>query len=472
MLQDTFRSIFEHAPVGMAYVSLEGVWLDVNRRLCEMTGYSREELRGTDFQHITHPDDLPGNLDGRARLASGDLKSYFVEKRYVRKDGRIIWVKLSVSPMGEPDHQEPQYFIAVVDEITEYKRAQEMRLTAEEKCSKAFRETPMAIKLVSLRDNRYLEVNEAFERFTGYSREEAIGRTPLELNLWVEPAKRQAMVETVLAGERIQGWENQFRTKDGRIRTALYFVEQIDIDGEPCLLAAVLDITDRKRLETELQELSGRLIEAQDEERRRVAAELTDSLGQSVTVVSMEASQLARSTPGALGRDFQSLSAKIQDIASGIGILSQSLYPSGLDYTGLPWAIECLCRQFTHLYGLQVSFKHEGIPSSVSPEIALGLYRIVQEGLRNIVQHSGTRQGWIELVCDGRSIRLNLWDKGVGFNSSAKAGLGLPTMRERCRRLNGCLDIHNGQGTRLEVQIPLASAEPDLFSPLLDVTAE
>lgn len=456
----------------MAHVSLEGKWLEVNRRLCEMTGYSRGELLGSSFQQITHPDDLADNLDALAKLASGELESYSTEKRYIRKDGRTIWVKVSASAMRQPEPDESLYLISVVDEITEYKRAQEMRLKAEEKFSKAFRETPMVIKLVSLRDNRYLEVNEAFEKFTGYSREEAVGRTPLELNLWVEPAKRQEMLETILAGRRIHGRENKFRTKDGRIRTALYFVEQIDIDGEPCLLAAVLDITDRKRLETELQELTGRLIEAQDEERRRVAAELTDSLGQSVTVISMEACQLARSTPGALGRDFQSLCAKIQDIASGIGILSQSLHPAGLDYTGLPWAIECLCRQFTHVYGLQVAFKHEGIPSSVSPEIALGLYRIVQEGLRNVVQHSGTRQAWIELVCDGRSIRLHLWDKGVGFNSSAKRGLGMLTMRERCRRLNGRLDIHHEKGTRLKVQIPLADPEPDVFYSSLDLSAE
>lgn len=471
--RDTFRAIFEHAPAGMAQVSLEGHWLEVNRRLCEMTGYSREELLATNFQQITHPDDLPGNLDGLANLSSGDLEVYSVEKRYIRKDGFTIWVKISVAPIRNLTHETDGYFIAVVDDITEYKRARELRLKAEEKWSKAFRESPLAIVVIRLKDDRLLEVNDAFEPFTGYSRQEAIGRTSNELNLFVEPIVPQEIIDTVQAGDRVRGWEKRFRTKDGRIGHALFFADQIEIDGEPCLLGAALDITDRKRLETELHELSGRLIHAQDEERKRIATELSDSLGQSVTVISFEACQLARSTRGELGRDLQSLCAKIQDIVSGIGILSQSLHPSGLDYTGLPWAIECLCRQFTHVYGLQVAFKHEGIPTFLPADVALVLYRIVQEGLRNVVQHSGTRHAWIELAREEQSIRLELWDKGVGFDpASVKSGLGLLTMRERCHRLNGRLAVHNKRGACIEVHIPLADLEPDLFNPLLDIERE
>ena len=477
--QDTFRAIFDHAPVGMAQVSLDGRWLEVNHRLCEMTGYSREELLATNFQQITHPDDLPHNVDALANFTTGGLERYSVDKRYIRKDGCTVWVRVSVAPMrdltheGLVAHESVVGFIAVIEEITEYKRAQELRLKAEEKCSKAFRQTPMAITLISLRDHRYLEVNDAFLRLTGFSREEVIGRTPFDLNLWVEPAQRPEMVEAILAGNRVEDGEYQFRTKDGRVVTVSGFAEAIEIDGESCYIGAALDITDRKRLETELHELTGRLIQAQDEERKRIAAELTDSLGQSVTVISFEACQLARSTQGGLGRDLQSLCAKIQDIASGLGILSQSLHPSGLDYTGLPWAIECLCRQFTHVYGLQVAFKHEGIPSFLSADVALVLYRIVQEGLRNVVQHSGTRKAWIELAHEDGNIRLELWDKGVGFDpASLKAGLGLLTMRERCRRLNGWLAVHNNSGTRIEVHIPLADVESDLFNGLLNTAPD
>jgi PAS domain S-box-containing protein len=462
--QATFREIFDRAPVGMARVSLEGRWVEVNQRVCDMTGYSREELLAGDWQMLTHPDDLPANLDMRTKFASGELENASFEKRYIRKDGVVVWVKISCSLMRDEASQEPTHMVTIIDDITEYKRAQERHLTAEEKWSKAFRQTPMAMAIFSLKDYRFVEVNDAFEAFTGFSRYEATGRKLDELEFFVDRQSIKEMIDTVVAGNRVEAWERQYRFKDGRIGSAVFFADQIEIDGEPCIIGTGMDITERKRLETELQELSGRLIEAQDEERRRISAELTDSLGQSITVISFEASQLARTAQGEIAPDLNSLAAKIRDISAGIEIVSQSLHPSGLDYTGLPWAIEGLCRQITHLYGLQVALKHENIPSNLPADVALGLYRIVQEGLINVVRHSGMRQAWIELASDGTNIRLNLWDNGVGFNSDAvRAGLGLLMMRERCRRLNGWITINSENGTRIEAQIPLANVEADLF---------
>ena len=462
---ETFRAIFDQAPVGLAQVSVQGDWLEVNQRVCDITGYSRDELLNTNWQAITHPEDVYLCLDLLERFVAENLQSRSYEKRYIRKDGSIVLVRVSVSLVWDAAHQTPLYFAEVIDDITEYKEAQKGRQTAEAKWSKAFRQTPMAMALFSLRDQRFFEVNDAFEDFTGYTRHEAIGRTSGELHVFVDPEGSQEIIEAAGAGIHVNGWEKSFRTKDGRIGSALFFADRIEIDGEPCIIGAALDITDRKRLETELQELSGRLIEAQDEERRRISAELTDSLGQSVTVISFEASQLARKAQDEFVPELHSLAAKIRDISAGIEIISQSLHPSGLDYTGLPWAIEGLCRQYTHLYGLQIGFKHEGIPPSLSSDVALCLYRIVQEGLNNVVRHSRTRQAWIELASDGPAINLKLWDHGVGFDvDSAKAGLGLLTMRERCRRLNGSLVIHIVNGTRLEVQIPLVNVEVQLFT--------
>ncbi|HKF46717.1 MAG TPA: PAS domain S-box protein [Terracidiphilus sp.] len=459
--QDTFRAIFDHSPVGMAYVTPDGHYLEVNKRLCEITGYSREELVATSWQKLTHPADLPTSLDMLSKFVSNGLGSQTFEKRYIRKDGAVIWVKVSVSVMRGAEDQAPLYHVTTVDEITQYKRAQELLEKTEEKCSKAFRQTPAAILISSMKDSRYLELNEAFERLTGYSRQEALGKTSLDLNLWVDPAFRQQVIDTIATGNRVEGWEMLYRARDGRIFTGLTFVDKVDVGGEPCLISTVMDISDLKSLETELKELSGRLIEAQDLERRQMAEELTNSLGQSVAVVSFELAQLARMAQGELARGLNSASAKIRDVAAGIGTVSQRLHPSGLEFTGLPWAIESLCRQFTHLYELQVEFRHEGVPGGLPPEISLALYRIVQEGLSNVVHHSGTRQAWIELKMNTCCIRLNLWDEGVGIdNDSPREGLGLLTMRERCRRLNGWLVIHNKKGTRLEAHIPIPKTIP------------
>jgi signal transduction histidine kinase len=161
---------------------------------------------------------------------------------------------------------------------------------------------------------------------------------------------------------------------------------------------------------------------------------------------------------------LQTIRAKIQDVAAGLAVISQSLHPASLDYTGLPWSIEVLCRRFTHLHGLNVDFKHEGVPASLPSDAALCLYRIVQEGLTNVVEHSGTRKAWIELTGDGREVCLALWDQGVGFDTATvRSGLGLLTMRERCRRLKGEITIQCERGTRIEARIPLEQPEVSLF---------
>lgn len=112
-----FRVTFERAPVGLAHVGLGGEWLAVNARLCELLGYSREELVGTRFQALTHPDDLAADLDQALRLVAGEVPSYTMPKRYVRKDGTTVWARLTGSLVRDAAGA-PFHFLAVVDEIT------------------------------------------------------------------------------------------------------------------------------------------------------------------------------------------------------------------------------------------------------------------------------------------------------------------------------------------------------------------
>ena len=120
-----FRAIFEQAAVGVAQVALDGRWMDVNLRLCEIVGYTRDELLAITFQDITHPDDLEADLEFVRQMLAGQIRTYGMEKRYRRKDGSIVWIHLSVS-LVRSHSGEPEYFISVVQNISERKRGEEI----------------------------------------------------------------------------------------------------------------------------------------------------------------------------------------------------------------------------------------------------------------------------------------------------------------------------------------------------------
>ncbi len=121
-----FRASFDRAPVGLAHVSLGGEWLAVNRRLCALLGYEREELLGLRVQNLTHRDDLASDLDQALRLIAGDVESYAMVKRYVRKDGTLLWARLNCTLVRDGDGR-PFHFIAAVEELSDVDRAEAER---------------------------------------------------------------------------------------------------------------------------------------------------------------------------------------------------------------------------------------------------------------------------------------------------------------------------------------------------------
>jgi PAS domain S-box-containing protein len=122
-VQHRFKDAFDNAPIGVAVVALDGRWLEINRALCRITGYSEEELLRKTFQDITHPDDLAGDLEQAQRLTEGEISGYELEKRYVRADGSFVPILLNVTLMRDK-RGDPQYFIARVEDIEERRRSE------------------------------------------------------------------------------------------------------------------------------------------------------------------------------------------------------------------------------------------------------------------------------------------------------------------------------------------------------------
>jgi PAS domain S-box-containing protein len=167
--EERFHLAFENAAIGMALVSLDGRWLQVNRALCEMLGYSESELLATTFQSITYPDDLDMGLGHLRQLVSGEISSFQMEKRYLHKRGHIVWATLSSSIVRDGQDQ-PLYMVSQVADITERKAAEEELRNL----SAALESAVEGIAQVDAQ-GRYIQVNPAYARMVGYQPEDLIG---------------------------------------------------------------------------------------------------------------------------------------------------------------------------------------------------------------------------------------------------------------------------------------------------------
>lgn len=239
-----------------------------------------------------------------------------------------------------------------------------------------------------------------------------------------------------------------------------------DADGRLArVLGVAADVTALKESEDALRALSACLINAQEDERKRVARELHDGVSQELALVSI---QMSRASITAKDADLRSkldeMCEKLQSVLSDIAHLSHELHPSTLKHLGLPAAIRVLCEDVTNTHGIDVKFADVNSPEPPSKDTALCFYRIVQEALRNIIKHGRCKQAWVELRGNQNEISLHVRDQGVGFDiSSAKAGLGLISMRERVRLIGGRFVITSepGAGTSIDAYALLEPQESE-----------
>jgi len=261
--EELFHSAFDSAPIGMALVSPDGQWLQANNALCEIVGYSEEELLQTSAQAITHTDDLADNMDHIYRCLTGEIGSFQIEKRYVHKDGHSVWVLFNSTLVRDAkDH--PLYFVSQVQNITERKRIEAALRVSEERFRGAFASAPIGMALVSV-EGKWLRVNQAICNIVGYSEQELLETTFQTITHPDDLESDLRQVHRVIAGE-IQTYqmEKRYIHKQGHIVWILLGVSLVrDDNGTPLyFVAQIQDITERKRIVAELAEARDAALEA------------------------------------------------------------------------------------------------------------------------------------------------------------------------------------------------------------------
>ncbi|HEY9713030.1 MAG TPA: PAS domain S-box protein, partial [Chroococcales cyanobacterium] len=336
---------------------------------------------------------------------------------------------------------------------------------SEERFSKSFRLSPLVVTITG-KDSAFIEVNETFEQQSGWRRDEVLGRTPADLGLYVEADERLAFEKQLVADGSIRDFEIATRRRDGQIRTALVSAEVIDVNNEPCVLSVVVDITERKQAEDALSSVSRRLIEAHEEERTRIARELHDDINLRLAMVAVNLETLKQDLPSIehkVRRRLDDLCSYASDLTSDVQALSHRLHSSKLDYLGLEAACAGFCKELSEQQSATIGFHASGIPDAIPTEIALPLFRVLQEALHNAVKYSGIREFEVILAGTSNEIRLIVRDPGAGFdirNVDCGHGLGLTSMRERLKLVHGTLSIDSKpqHGTTVMACVPLVCA--------------
>jgi len=426
----------------------------------------------TAFENLVHADDRASviNLVDRA-LKTGQATEG--EWRVVWADGSVHWItgrwQVLVNESGEASRM-----IGVNIDVTQRKRAEETRLEvnrtleaqaallqSREELLKTFvKSVPAAVAMLD-RDMRYLQVSDRWCADYSLDSSQVLRRSHYEIfpdlpERWKEIHRR------ALAGETLRAEQDPWDRMGSTIWLRWEIRPWLNLEGVPGgILVFSEDITRRKQMEEALSRMSRNLIESQEQERTRIGRELHDDINQRLAMLAIELEQLQENPSDNRSR-LQELRKQTIEISDDVQALSHELDSSKLERLGAIGGMRSWCREFGERQGIQVEFKSPEAKTSLPREIGLCLFRVLQEALHNAAKYSGVRRIEVQLREDAGEIHLLVSDLGRGFDlETAKEGrgLGLTSMQERIRLINGIIEIRSKPmgGTTIHVHVSLTS---------------
>ncbi|MCB1127351.1 MAG: PAS domain S-box protein, partial [Verrucomicrobiae bacterium] len=453
-----FRRAIEELPIPVMLHDEEGQVLMLSRGWTHYSGYSREDLPTlSDWTERAYGERVGPKKLYIDRLFEADDTMDNGEWTIRARDGSTrIWA-FQTSPLGRL-HVGRRVILSLALDVTEQKGAERRLRESEEKFIKAFQASAHTITITRLRDGAFLEVNEAFTRACGYSREEALGNSSLALDLWADPAEREGVMAQIAHEGTVVDQEHRFRTKDGRILTGLYSAHTIQIGGEECLLTSLNDITERKRGEESLRHLL--------EERTALLREVHHRVKNNLQIVSSLLNLQAARTRHA--DDLEALEITRSRVRS-MALLHETLYHSTslarVDFTAY---IGRVCNQILRSSAprlLQRVHLHQDLqPLELSLDQAVPCGLLIHELVSNALKHAfpADREGTINLSLrtarptdTGIPVEFEVTDNGVGlaedFDPEDTSTLGLQLVSSLVRQLQGNLDIRREPDTSFRV---------------------
>ncbi|WP_439630915.1 PAS domain-containing sensor histidine kinase [Gemmata sp.] len=457
--EERFRSAFDSAPIGMALVAPDGRWLRVNHLLCELVGYTERELLATDFQTLTHPDDLAADLDHVRQLLAGTSRSYQMEKRYLHKRGHVVYILLSGSLVRDRDGR-PLYFVSQIKDITQQKQDERALAANEELLRQFIKHSPAAIAMFDT-GVRYLQTSDRWlidyhlldRDVTGLSHYEVFPDVPED---W------KAVHQRVLAGAVERCDDAPFHRADGT-------TEWLQWECRPWLRAGgevgglimyTQVITQRKVTEEK--------VKASLREKEVLLREIHHRVKNNLQVVSTLLDlQSGHTTDPAAAEMFKESRGRVKSMA----LIHERLYRSqDMARVDLGEYVRQLANDLHRTYRMSEGIRLDldvDVPA-LDIDVAIPCGLLLNELISNCFKHAfaGAAEGCLRVALhrDGGANVLTVADDGAGFPAGTDfrntASFGLQLVNTMVDQLGGGIALATGRGTTFTVRFPTPSPGP------------
>lgn len=472
---ERFKRLFEDGPVAMALVGDDFVLAEVNAAFCKLTGYSAEELSGLTFNDISHPDDRDVGLRLVRGTFTGEIPAFKLDKRYLKKDGEVVWVEVSVSSIRDEEGR-PIKTLGVMQDITERRLA----LThAHEELDRLARERDRILEFAGEgiyhvdEDGRITFANPAAAKMLGWPLEALLGKPAHELLHHTHAdGSHFSRYDCPIHGpsERAvrHATDDVFWRRDGRSFAVHYTSAPVSEPGVAGAVVVFTDVSEQVAMQAALHDARARAgrerLKAAEAERARWARELHDETLQGLAALHVQlASRVRTGTVDEMVVQMREAQEQIESEMDKLRGLIADLRPAALDELGLEASVQDLAERTQVVYGIEVDTRlelhdTEGAPQRLAPDVETAAYRIAQESLSNAARHAGASRVFVEVAQRDGKLRICVTDDGGGFDPGGESsGFGLRGMRERVDLLAGELEIGSqpGSGTKVTALLPV-----------------
>jgi PAS domain S-box-containing protein len=454
--EEHFRLLADTAPVLIWQSGKDKLCTYFNKPWLDFTGRSIEEELGDGWAEGLHPEDLQKCLDTYTQSFERREK-FRMEYRLRHHDGQYRWIVDIGVPRFNQDGSFAGYIGVGVDINA--------RKLAEDKLREYERAVEAAEEMIAVVDREYriLLANRKYATMRNMAKDQILGRFVHEvLNKGAFEAVVKPKLDECFQGNVVR-YEMKYTFPDLGERDVS--ISYFPIEGTTGVVGAACifqDITERKRLEEALTGMTRKLIEAQEQERTRIGRELHDDINQRLAMLALEIEQL-QDNPSELRSRVQELRKTTCELSNDVQALSHDLHSSKLEYLGVVGGIRSWCKEFAERQKMEIDFRSD-VHTALPLEVGVSFFRVVQEALHNAIKHSGVKRVEVQLQEDSGVIHLIVRDSGNGFDLQAALqgkGLGLTSMRERVRLINGTITIESKAmgGTIIHVRVPLGSEQ-------------